>query len=169
MSSFWYALRTKARKEDVVWRQVKTLGYDSYFPHLRVQPVNPRSRHWVPYFPGYFFICADLEKAGLSTFQWMPHSLGLVNFGGEPAVVSDHLIAALRRRVDEIAAAGGELYDGLHQGDVVWIREGPFKGFEAIFDIRLPGKERVRVLLELLSNQRSIPLELNSGQIQKLK
>lgn len=167
MPLHWYALRSKARKEEVVWRQVRAQGIEAYFPRLRVNPVNPRSRKLRPYFPGYMFVQVDLEQLGRSFFQWMPHALGLVTFGDEPAIVPENLIHAIHRRVDEIAAAGGEVFDGLKSGDVVVIRDGPFAGFEAIFDARLPGNERVRVLLQLLSNQRQVPIELDAGKIQR--
>lgn len=167
MKDQWYALRCKPRKEEVVWRQVRTQGFDAFYPRLKVQPVNPRSSKWRPYFPGYMFVRANIEEVGLSTFQWMPHAIGLVTFGEEAAVVPENLIQAIKRRVDEIAAAGGEVFDGLTGGDVVVISDGPFAGYEAIFDTRLPGSERVRVLLQLLNSQRRVPVELNAGQIQR--
>ncbi|MBN1148090.1 MAG: hypothetical protein JXA78_12600 [Anaerolineales bacterium] len=167
MPGNWYALRSKPRKEDVVWRQVISQGFEVYFPRLRVNPVNPRSRKLRPYFPGYLFVCADLEEVGLSVFRWMPHTLGLVSFDNEPAVVPENLILAVQKRLSEINAVGGEVFDGLKPGDAIWIVDGPFKGYEAIFDIRLPGSERVRVLLELLGNQRLVPLELRAGQIER--
>ena len=163
----WYALRSKPRKEDVLWRQVRTRGFEVFYPRVRVHPVNPRSKKVKPYFPGYMFVRADLEDVGRSTFQWMPHSLGLVIFGDEPAAVPDHLIVELQKRIEDLAKAGGELFDGLNKGDTVRISSGPFRGYEAIFDARLPGKERVRVLLELLGNQRRVPLELKAGQIER--
>jgi transcription antitermination factor NusG len=169
MTVYWYALRSKPRKEEVVWRQSRMQGYEVFYPRLRVQPVNPRSRKWRPYFPGYLFIEVDVEKVGISTFQWMPHATGLVCFGDEPAIVPENLIHAIRKRVDEIAAVGGELFDGLQRGDSVTIQEGPFTGYEAIFDERLPGSERVRVLLQLLNSQRQIPVELDAGQIRQKK
>jgi transcription antitermination factor NusG len=169
MAANWYALRSKPRKEEVVWKQVRTQGFEAYYPRLRVNPVNPRSRKLRPYFPGYLFVYADLEDVGVSVFQWMPHSIGLVSFGGEPAAVPENLIHVLRKRVEEITAAGGEVFDGLHPGDVVRISDGPFRGYEAIFDARLPGSERVRVLLELLGSQRRVPMELSAGQIQRKK
>lgn len=169
MVDHWYALRSKPRKEDVVWRQVTSQGFESYYPRLRVHPVNPRSRKLRPYFPGYLFVKADLEEAGMSVFQWMPHSLGLITFGGEPAAVPPHLIDAIRKRVDQINAAGGEIFDGLEAGEAVRISDGPFRGYEAIFDMRLPGTERVRVLLELLGNQRQVPVELDASQIERKK
>ena len=167
MPGNWYALRSKLRKEDVVWRQVTSHGFDVYYPRLRVNPVNPRSRKLRPYFPGYLFVRADLDEVGLSVFRWMPHTLGLVSFGNEPAIVPENLIHAIRKRLDEINAAGGEVFDGLKPGDAIWIVDGPFKGYEAIFDLRLPGSERVRVLLELLGNKRLVSLELRAGQIER--
>ena len=169
MAEHWYALRSKPRKEEVVWRQVRTQGYEIFYPRLKVNPVNPRARKLRPYFPGYMFVSVDLGEAGLSTFQWMPHAMGIVCFGEEPAIVPEHLIHAIRKRVDEIAAAGGEIFDGLSSGDSVVINAGPFAGYEAIFDARLPGSERVRVLLQLLNNSRQVPLELEVGQIRKKK
>ena len=169
MSTQWYVLRSKPRKEDVVWRQAQNNGFETFYPRMRVKPVNPRSRKLLPYFPGYLFVNADLEEVGLSTFQWMPHSMGLVSFGGEPAIVPPHLIDSIRVRVEQINAAGGEVFDGLKSGDKIRISEGPFKGYEAIFDARLPGSERVRVLLELLGNQRQVPVELDASYIQRHK
>lgn len=169
MAYYWYALRSKPRKEEVVWRQIRAQGFDVFYPQLRVNPVNPRASKVKPYFPGYLFVYADLEEVGTSVFQWMPHALGLVSFGGEPADVPETLIDAVRKRVEEIAQAGGELFEGLKTGDIIQINDGPFKGYEAIFDARLPGSVRVRVLLELLGNQRRIPVELNAGQIKKKK
>jgi transcription elongation factor/antiterminator RfaH len=169
MPLHWYALRSKPRKEDVVWRQARDQGFELFYPRLKVHTVNPRARQIRPYFPGYLFVRADIETVGLSVFQWMPHASGLVTFGGEPATVPDNLIAAIRQRVEEIAASGGEVFDGLKQGDKVMIQFGPFEGYEAIFDARIPGTERVRVLLQLLSNQRHMPVELDASHIKRKK
>ncbi len=169
MSLHWYALRTKPRKEDIVWQQLRTQEIEHYYPRVRVHPVNPRSRKVKPYFPGYLFIRVDLEDRGISAFQWMPHSLGLVSFGGEPARIPDNVLHEMRQRVQEIAEAGGELFDGLKPGDTVRVHEGPFAGYEAIFDSRLDGRERVRVLLQFINNQREVPVELDVSQIRQEK
>jgi len=169
MPNQWYALRSKPRKEDVVWRQLRLDGVEVFYPRLRVNPVNPRSKKIKPYFPGYLFVYIDIEQTGISRFQWMPHTIGLVSFGGEPAHVPENLIIELQKRVAEIAEAGGEVFDGLKTGDKVRISSGPFQGYEAIFDARVSGTERVRVLLELLTNKRKVPIELSSGSIEKKK
>jgi len=161
MAEYWYALRSKPRKEEVVYRQVLNQNVEVYYPRIRVHPVNPRAKKIQPYFPSYMFVHVDLEVIGLSYFQWMPHTLGLVCFGEEAAIVPDHLINELKKRVREIAEAGGEFFDGLKAGETVYIRQGPFAGYEAVFDTRLPGSERVRVLLKLLHDQRQVPMELD--------
>lgn len=168
MTTYWYALRSKPRKEEIVWRQVKAREWEVFYPRLRTNPVNPRASKYKSYFPGYMFVHVDLEEVGLSEFRWMPHAMGLVTFDGIPSNVPDHLIYAIQRKVQEIAAAGGEVFDGLKPGDAVWIHDGPFAGYEAIFDTRIPGTERVRVLLELM-NSRRVPVELNAGQIEQIR
>ena len=168
MPLHWYALRSKPRKEEIVWKQVRERGFEVFYPRLRVNPVNPRARKFVPYFPGYLFVQADIDDVGLSTFQWLPHSTGLVSFDGVPSSVPDNLVYAIRQRLNEIAQAGGEVFDSLHKGDVVVVNYGPFEGYEAIFDTRLPGTERVRVLLKFLSS-RYVPIELDASHLQQKK
>lgn len=168
MANYWYALHSHPNKEDVLAGQLKARGFVVFYPRIRVSPVNPRARKIKPYFPGYLFIHVDLVQTGLSVFEWMPFTTGLVNFGGEPATVPDALIHAIRNKVLEIEAAGGESLEAIQKGDVVTIQEGAFSGYEAIFDTRLPGRERVRILLKMLNN-RSLPLELDADQVYKKK
>ncbi len=168
MPSFWYAIQSHPNKEDYLWEQLRTRNIEVFYPRVRVQTVNPRARKIKPYFPGYMFVHVDIEAVGISTLQWMPHARGLVTFGGEAAVVPDALVHAIRQRVGEISKAGGELFDGLNSGDEVFIHDGPFAGYEAIFDMRVTGSERVRVLLQLLNNTQ-IPVELDAGAIRKKK
>ena len=89
----------------------------------------------------------------------------MVSFGGKAAEVPDGLIHAIRQRVDEINTAGGELFEVLKTGEKVVIHAGPFAGYEAIFNARLPGSEQVRVLLKLLKN-RQMPVDLPVGQVR---
>jgi transcription antitermination factor NusG len=166
MPNFWYAIHSHPNKEELLWQQILTRGFETFYPRIRVHPVNPRARKIKAYFPGYLFIRTDLTATGLSVFQWMPFATGLVSFGGEPSVVPDSLIVTIRDRIGEIAEAGGMLFDGLKPGDPVYIHSGPFAGYEAIFDLRVQGSERVRVLLKML-NERKVAIELDAGQIEK--
>ena len=166
MTLSWYALRSKPRKEEALWGQLLAGEIETFYPRLRVRPVNPRSRKVVPYFPGYMFVNADLEDVGASTFSYMPFSIGLVSFGVEPAPISEILIRDLTPRLHEIVDAGGVPFVGIAPGDPVWIREGPFAGYKALFDVHLSGKDRVRVLLQMLSD-RAVLVELAANWIEK--
>ncbi len=166
MTTTWYVLQSKPNKEDFLCNQLLSHDLEAFCPRIRVQPVNPRARKNRPYFPGYVFVQLDLENVKRSSLAWMPGATGFVSFDGRPADVPENLVQAVRRRVDEINAAGGELLERMKPGETVLIQDGPFAGYEAIFDSRLSGLDRVRVLLNLLRN-RQIPLELSVGQIQQ--
>lgn len=162
----WYVLRSKPNKETLLWEQLCIRKVEAFHPQIRVQTVNPRARQVRAYFPGYVFVRVDLAQIGLSSLQWMPGAVGLVSFDNQPSMVPDALIHAIRKRVDEINGAGGEIFHRLKHGDPVQIQSGPFAGWEAIFDARLPGTERVRVLLKLLEG-RSAKLEVPAGLLER--
>jgi transcription antitermination factor NusG len=169
MSSLkWYAIRSQPRKEELLNRQLIARGFESFYPRLRVHPVNPRSRKFQPYFPGYLFVRADLEQVGISVLQWMPYGSGLVAFSGEPSSLADMVILTIQQRVDEINNADKDALESLHPGDQIHVQSGIFAGYEGIFDTRLSGTERVRVLLNMLNQSRSIPVELSARTITKL-
>lgn len=168
MAAFWYVLHSKPHKEELLAEQLELRRIETFYPKIRVQVVNPRACKVRPYFPGYLFTRLDLEKVGWSALLYVPGSTGLIAFGGEPALVPDGLIHAIRQRVDEINSAGGELFDALRSGETVLVHSGPFAGYEAIFDVRLSGTERVRVLLKLLRN-RQLPVELPAAYVRLKK
>jgi transcriptional antiterminator RfaH len=149
----WYALQSEFQQENLLWEQLCIRNIEAYYPRIIVHPVNPRSKKIKPYFPGYMFVNVDLEQVGGSTFQWMPGVAQIVSFGNEFTPIPDHLIQAIRERVNELNAAENRSLENFNPGDLVVVRAGTFAGYEAIFDSRLPGQDRVRVLLQLLENQ----------------
>jgi transcriptional antiterminator RfaH len=168
MTVAWYAIRSKPNKEDFLAGQLEAYGIEVFYPRIFVKTVNPRARKVRAYFPNYLFIHVDLEKVSVSTLRWMPGAVSLISFDGEPASVPDGLIAAIQRQVEFINAAQKNFVDGLKAGDVVLVQNGPFAGYEAIFDGRISGRDRVRVLLNFLQ-KRQVPLDLKEQQIGRVK
>ena len=168
MTVSWYAMRSKPNKEDFLAGQLQAHGVDVFFPVLRVTPVNPRARKLRPYFPNYLFVHVDLDVVNVSDLRWMPGASGLVSFDGEPASVPDLLIAALKKQIDHHNAFIRDQEKNFQSGDVVLIQDGPFAGYEAVFDTHISGQDRVRVLLSLLQS-RQLPIEIASRQIRHVK
>lgn len=168
MAYQWYALHVKPHKEQSVDNLLRSRDMEVFYPSLKVKPVNPRARKIRPFFPGYLFVYLDLEEAGKNVLSWTEGVYGLVQFGGEPTSVPDVLIEELRMRLEKIQADGGLVREEFEPGDRVQIVEGPFEGYEAIFDTRLSGNDRVQVLLTFL-NQQPKRLHIDSSEIRKVK
>lgn len=168
MTLTWYALRSKPRMEEFLCDQVRNRGMEAFSPCIKVKAVNPRARKFKPYFPGYIFVRTNLELTKHVSFQYLPGSAGMVQFGGEAAFIPDVLIYAIQRKVDDINAYGRERFELLKKGERVCIDSGPFTGYDAIFDSRLSGSDRVRVLIGLLKN-RHMRVELPTFQVRKKK
>lgn len=167
MSSNWYTYRSHPHKEGFLCRQLESIGLDFYYPSLKVTPVNPRSKTIRPYFPGYLFIYVDLEMIGLSTLQFMPYSKGLVQFGGEPAIVPDHLIQTIRKKLGTLNDHDlDSRQSGFSHGEKVVVVDGILDGYEAMFDESLSGNERSRILLKTLNNY-AIKLEIANKSLRK--
>lgn len=156
----WYALRSKPNKERMLWKQLRAREFEVYYPRIFADPVDPRSRKIRPFFPGYMFVQTNLGRVGASTFDYMPYAIGLVSFGGRAASIQTEVIDGIRSRIGDVTRAEGTRADRFRKGHPVTVTEGPFEGYDGLFDTRLSGNHRVRVLLELLSG-RSVPTQLD--------
>jgi transcription antitermination factor NusG len=162
----WYAFQSKARKEQLVYEQLRIRQIETFFPKIRVRPINSRLEKIQPYFPGYVFGHLDLDTSNRSLLDWLPGAVGIVNFGGEPVPVPDHLIHVLRQHLETVNASDTEISKKFQRGDVVTIRGGPFAGYSGIFNSRLPGRDRVEVLLKMLQGS-YMRVELSIEQIAR--
>lgn len=127
------------------------MGYEAYFPCF-ISPSNKiGSFELRPYFPGYLFVKVDLKKVGLSTFQWMPNTEGLVCFETKPAFVPDPLVRAVRRQVDQLNLIQVSRSQG---GSVNWDQglepDTDESRYDNLFDRSLTSAERINSLLHLL-------------------
>jgi transcription antitermination factor NusG len=160
-------MHSKPRKEAFLRERLRIQRIEVYLPSIRLRPVNPRARKEQPFFPGYLFISVDFEKISISELRRIPGSIGIVSYGGEPAYLGDTLIHTIQRQVEEMNDSATRYIDRFQSGDLVMINDGPFANHRAMFDCRLSGQDRVRVLLDLLQGQK-IPLELSGRQLQPL-
>src|SRR5688572_28433755 len=97
----------------------------------------------------------------------MRGTIGIVAYGGESAYVGDALLHTLQEQVVEISDSMNGYVERFDAVVEVAINEGRYAGYDAMFDCRVSGHDRVRVLLELLKGHQ-IRLELSSRQLQSL-
>jgi transcription antitermination factor NusG len=164
----WYVMHSKPNKEEFLYEQLCIRKIDAYYPSVKVNPVNPRSRNRKPYFPGYLFIDVDPDIIGTSILKWMPGAIGIIDFGGHPASVPTFVLDSIRQTVDCINAVDHGYAQAFKSDDSVTVQSGPFAGYHAIFDSHLPGRIRVRVLLQMLRD-RQVGVELSRSPIELLE
>lgn len=167
MNVHWYALKTKPHKERAVQGALEAQQLEVFLPLLAVKPKNPRAAKLRPFFPGYMFVNINLEAVGKNTLNWTHGVQSLVSFGGEPAIVPAVLIDDLRSRVNKINHSKLYEIDNLRKGDKVRIVRGPFKDYEAIFDLRRSGRDRVQILISFLSKQLGV-MQIDSADIERI-
>ncbi|MDY6847360.1 MAG: transcription termination/antitermination NusG family protein [Chloroflexota bacterium] len=153
MSLSWYVINSKPNKEKFLFSQLLHREIETFYPRLRVEPVNPRSRKIKPYFPGYLFVHVDLDKTPISSLTYIPGAKRVVSFDYEPAIVPDDVISVIQDNVERMNRDPKKYQIALKHGDPVVIKGGPFEGYQAIFDADLKGSDRVRLLIKLLHAQ----------------
>jgi transcriptional antiterminator NusG len=75
------------------------------------------------------------------------------------------VIKGIRSRVDEIQMEAALTVGRFRRGDRVRITSGPFEGFEGMFDTRLGGQTRVRILIGFLG--RLTATEIDARYLEK--
>ena len=165
MQSNWYVLRSKPHKEFLLFAQLQSRNIESYFPRIEVTPTNPRSAKIRPYFPSYLFINCDIDQIGINTFKWMPHAQNLICFDGIPAALPQNIIDGMKKNIGNVYHQKKHNTKRIETGTPIIVTEGPFHGYEGIFDSCLDERERVKVLLELINN-RKIPITMNLDQLK---
>ncbi len=84
----WYAVSCKPRQEAVAEDNLLRQGFHVYLPRIRIR--QRRRRQWIDavevLFPRYIFIRVDPLRRSTATVRSTRGALGLVRFGGQPAV-----------------------------------------------------------------------------------
>jgi transcriptional antiterminator RfaH len=142
----WYLVRTKSGKERWVHEQLSERVTGAFLPLLEARTSQWGRPAWsvLPLFPCYVFANFDLE-ARYFDVKYLPGVQGIVSAGRDPLAVPIAVIDEIKRRgVDGVVRIEPKAFE---PGERVHIVEGPFRGFETIFERYLSGAERVALLL----------------------
>ena len=94
----WYAPHTRPHKERQVATYLNNSAIEVYLPIETLARLE-KPRQSRPFFLGYLFAGADLERVGLWSLRYAPGVRGVVMFEGIPSRVDEGIICALRASV----------------------------------------------------------------------
>jgi transcriptional antiterminator RfaH len=153
----WYAVCCKPRQEVVAEENLQRQGFHVYLPRIRIR--QRRRGQWIDavevLFPRYIFIRVDPLRRSTATVRSTRGVVGLVRFGGKPALVPDAVMDALLQREDAATGLHQDKRPQLSAGEPVKLVDGPLAGMEGIFT-QHDGHKRVIVLLELLGKANKV-------------
>ena len=155
----WHCIRTHLKHEHIAEAHLQQIpGVEVFNPRLRLLRSTRRGRRWSTesLFPNYLFarfaLAAMLEKV-----KYTPAVKVVLRFGDEVPKIPDAVIEGLRQGLVEM---GSQVFtDAPVEGEEVEIATGAFVGTTALVAQVLPGKQRVRILLDVMG--RSVPAELS--------
>ena len=148
-TSRWYLLSTKSRSEKIAYDNLNNQGHETFLPTL-THTNNPKAL-----FPGYIFVKPRLGSSYVS----IKSTRGVkqfIRFGDIFPDISESLIEFLRTRIVhfETLTMNQEKYQ---KGQIVYVKNGPFKNFEAVFDA-YDQDQNVFILLKFLESTQRIKL-----------
>jgi len=153
----WYAVTCKPRQEAVAEENLLRQGFHVYLPRIRIR--QRRRGHWIDavevLFPRYIFIRIDPQRRSTATVRSTRGAVGMVRFGGQPAVVPDAVMNALKQREDAASGMHEDQRPLFSAGEAIKLVDGPLAGMEGVFTEQ-DGDKRVIVLLELLGKANKV-------------
>lgn len=153
MAKSWYAIYTKAKKEDTVACKLRDAGIHVFLPKLKLKRLYRGKRREViePLFPCYIF-ASFLYPEEYSLVRYTSGVRRVVGTSNGPLPVDNGIISMIEARLtDGIAEIKPPEFK---KGDVVEITDGPFKGLMGIFEREIPRKERALILLDAILKAR---------------
>jgi len=151
----WYVVATQRHRESVASVFLRQRGVPTYLPVMEQWPPPAVGSPVGPMFPGYLFVRLSLMNSSHLVLRTNGVK-AFVCFGGGPVPVSDDVIEFLRtREAPDGVIRCGAASDGAREVRIV---NGPFRGWTAVLEKRLPARQRVTVLLNLLQRDMSVEL-----------
>jgi len=112
-----------------------------------------------PLFPGYIFVRIDLAQPGWVEIKYTPGVRRIVSYDTEPVPVPEPVLEGIKVKLGGNKFVQKSIIP-FRAGDRVQFIAGPFEGLEGIFTGAISGKERVKVLMEVLRQSVKVEAEI---------
>lgn len=149
----WYVVNTKPKKESHVEKIFREASFDVYNPQYKFEK---RIRS---FFPGYVFLKYDDDQP----FRLVGYTRGVKKVVGNrngPISLPDEIIDGIRSREKDGLIELEKFGETPAEGDEIEVVEGPLKGLRGIFLKTVSDRERVMILMNYVSYQGTLLIEL---------
>jgi transcriptional antiterminator NusG len=176
----WFVLRVQSNREarvrDNLAKMVQLNEIDDRIPEVMVPTesvteLRGGKRHTVErkLYPGYVIIQIEMDEAGHipdDLWHMIRETNGVGDFiGGErPWPLREEEVARILGLAEEVEEAAPKLKIDFKEGQLVRIKEGPFKGREGYVDEVNPTSGKVKVIINIFN--RSTPVEQEYWQVE---
>jgi transcriptional antiterminator RfaH len=144
----WYAIYTKAGREDSVTALLENAGIEVLNAKLRSRKFRREKLTEVtePLFPCYIF--ADFEREKHAHMITYTRGVRYI-VGKQSPVVCDDVVGAIKNNLqpDNVIVVPPPKFS---EGNRVIVKDGPFRNFVGLFQREIRGPERVMILLEAI-------------------
>jgi transcription antitermination factor NusG len=157
----WFVLRTKARQEKIIARDLDARGIGNFLPLVTCTKfyAGRRTRVELPLFPGYVFLHGDVEHAyeadrtrRIAQIIRVPDQRRL-----NDELRNIHFALSVEATLDP--------YPFLRAGVRVEVREGPFRGLQGIVEDR---SRMDRLILRVDTLGHAVSLEIDGSLLDVL-
>jgi len=162
----WYALHSRSRHEDVVFKGLRKRSIEAFLPKIQVisRRKDRRKRILVPLLPGYVFAHTDLNPYNYWDIIRTYGVVRIVGIEGKPIPVKEEEIVSLQILHGTDRTVRNRAY--MKRGDMIMIMEGPLKGLTGFYLKHKDKSDKVVVSIELL--QRSLAVEIENWSVEKI-
>lgn len=163
----WYAIYTKTGEEYRAESNLRAGQIEAFTPKVQARRIDQVTGKPTlatkPLFPRYLFARFKVnETLHKVWFTRGVHSV--VSFGNQPSPIDDEVIELIQsqRGADDLVRIG----EDFRAGDKVKVIGGPLKNLVGIFEGTIKERDRVSILLSMMSHQNRVVLE--RGSITKI-
>jgi len=178
----WFVLRVQSNREEQVRNNLERMleleGIADRVPKVLVPTEavtemrgGKRAVVQRKLYPGYVIVQVETdEKGNVPQELWhrVRETSGVGDFigGDKPWPMRDEEVARMLGQAEEVEVESPKLKIDLREGEMVQIKEGPFKNVEGYVEEVNPTSGKVKVVINIFN--RSTPVELEYWQVQSV-
>jgi transcription antitermination factor NusG len=155
----WYVARSKPRAEALASAALQSRGLATYLPLWR-RRTRGHPEYAEPLFPSYLFVQSDDEPDWVLRARSAPNVVRLLGSDRGPEPVPADLVDEIRTRCAD------QVEQPFVHGQRVRVTRGAFRELDAVFDAEYGGRDRARVLIQMVS--RLVPVIVEMDALRRL-